>query len=208
MSFAILEGGAYYHHETIHGERLRDRVPRSLYAPALTEADLADCDALLVADRINPAVLRRQRRLLMGFLAGGGTLVVLGENRAQDWAPAVDWQFRPTNFWWWLEDGGDPGHRVVQPGHPLFRHVSPRDVVWHYHGLLRVPDGAHSLVDITPAADPQGRGGSILYDHPGVGGGRMIVSCLDPTYHHGSFFMPAASRFLAGLLDWMHAEFG
>ncbi len=209
MSFVMLESGTYYHHETIHGARLRDRMPRSVYVPDLTEADIAGCSAVLVADRINPVAMQRKRRILMDYLFGGGTLVVLGENHAQDWVPGMNWEFRPTNFWWWLEQGADPGHRIREPDHPIFRHVAPRDVVWHYHGLMHPPEGARSLVDITPVADPEGKGGSILYDHTGLGnGGRLVVSCLDPVYHHGSFFMPAASRFLTGLLDWMHAEFG
>ena len=51
MSFVMLESGTYYHHETIHGARLRDRMPRSVYVPDLTEADIAGCSAVLVADR-------------------------------------------------------------------------------------------------------------------------------------------------------------
>lgn len=35
----------------------------------------------------------------------------------------------------------------------------------------------------------------------------MIVTTLDPFYHTGSYFMPAAQRFLAGLLDWTDATF-
>lgn len=135
---------------------------------------------------------------------------MLGENRAEDWAPEVTWHYRPTDFWWWLDPDADPGHRIVAPDHALFPHIRPKDVIWHYHGLLDVPEGARSLIDIVPSADPEGRGGSILYEHPNVMGspGRLIVTCLDPVSHHGSFFMPAASRFLTGLLDWMDAEFG
>ena len=32
--------------------------------------------------------------------------------------------------------------------------------------------------------------------------GRLIVSTLDPFYHHGSNFMPATTRFLDGFLPW------
>lgn len=210
MSYKILEGGTYYHHEAMHGARLAGRLPPAIYAPDLTEADLADCDALLIADRINPVALRRKRRILLGLLERGGTLVVLGENRAEDWAPHVTWHYRPTNFWWWLTPNADPGHRIVAPDHALFRHLRKEDVIWHYHGLLDLPEGARSLIDIAPEADPEGRGGSILYEHPNVAGtkGTLIVSCLDPVYHHGSFFMPASSRFLSGLLDWMEESYG
>ncbi|MDR6872809.1 hypothetical protein J2Y55_003828 [Bosea sp. BE125] len=206
---ALLEGGTYFHKEAIEGERLTGRFDRTIYAQELDAAALVGCDALIVADRIHPAVLRRKRPLLLSYLATGGTLIVLGENRAQDWAPGVAWEFRPTNFWWWLEKGTDPGHRIVAPGHEIFRHVGMGELVWHYHGLLTPPPGATSLVEITPEGDPHGKGGSILYDHRNVGGGpgRMIVTTLDPFYHHGSFFMPAASRFLGKLLDWTDEAF-
>ncbi|MGO4668572.1 hypothetical protein [Bosea sp. 2RAB26] len=209
MTLAVLDGGTYYHQEAIYGQRLGGRFDRTIYAPELAAADLAGCDALMVADRIHPGVLRGKRPILLDYLAGGGTLIVLGENSAQQWAPGVSWEFRPTNFWWWLEQGADPGHRIVAPDHELFRHVGMKELVWHYHGLLTPPPGATSLVDITPDGDPQGKGGSILYDHRHVGGGagRMIVTTLDPFYHHGSFFMPAASRFLGKLLDWTDEAF-
>lgn len=209
MSFAVIEGGTYYHNECIAGERLRERMPPSIYIEDVQASDLQAYDALVVADRINPTALRRRRRLLLDYLVSGKTLVVMGENRAEQWAPDVVWSFRPTNFWWWLDKGIDPGIRIAAPDHPLFAFVESRDIAWHYHGLLTVPEGATSLIDILPAADEQGNGGSLLYDHAGIGeaNGRLIVSTLDPFYHHGSFFMPAASRFLSGLLDWLHSEF-
>lgn len=209
MTVAVLDGGAYYHHEAIRGPRFRDRFDRVLYVPDLADGDLDGCAAAIVADRILPAALRRKRRILLGFLARGGTLIVLGENRAHEWLPGVSWSFRPTNFWWWLEEGADPGHRIAAPDHEIFRFVRPADVVWHYHGLFAPPPGAEVLAAIAPQADPEGRGGAILYDHRGAGGGpgRLVVSSLDPFYHHGSHFMPAATRFLDGLLAWTDATF-
>lgn len=209
MTVAVLDGGAYYHHETIHGARFRDRFDRAVYARDLEAGDLDGVAALIVADRILPAVLRLKRRLLLGFLDGGGTLIVLGENRAHEWLPGVAWSFRPTNFWWWLEEGADPGHRIAAPEHEIFRHTRPADVVWHFHGLFAPPEGAEPLAVIAPEGDPEGKGGAILYDHRGVAGGRgrLVVSSLDPFYHHGSHFMPAATRFLDGLLGWTDATF-
>lgn len=209
MTVAVLDGGASYHHEAIHGERFRDRFDRVIYAPDLGDADLDGIAALIVADRIHGSVLRRKRRVLLAFLDRGGTLVVLGENRAHEWLPAVSWSFRPTNFWWWLAEGADPGHRIVAPDHEIFRHVKSADVVWHYHGLFTPPATAVPLVTIAPEADPEGEGGCILYDHPGIasGRGRLVVMTLDPFYHHGSHFMPGATRFLDGLLAWTDAAY-
>ena len=208
MTVAVLDGGSYYHHDVIYGDRFRHRFDRAIYAPELVDCDLEGVSALIVADRISPTVLRAKRRIFHRYLAGGGTLIVLGENQAQTWAPGVKWTFVPTNFWWWLDRGTDPGHRIPGLDHEIFRHVTSKDVIWHFHGLLHPPAGAIPLVTIAPEAGG-GPDGTILYDHPGIasGKGRMIVTTLDPFYHTGSYFMPAAARFLNGLLDWTDATF-
>lgn len=208
MTVAVLDGGCYYHHDIIYGERFRHRFDRAIYAPDLTDGALEGVKALIVADRISPTILREKRRILHAFLQNGGTLIVLGENQAHTWAPGVEWTFRPTNFWWWLDKDVDPGHRIVEPDHEIFRHVAPKDVIWHFHGLLHPPKGAVPLVTIAPEAGG-GPDGTILYDHRGIadGKGRLIVTTLDPFYHTGSYFMPAAQRFLTGLLDWTDAAF-
>jgi hypothetical protein len=208
MSLAVIENGTYYHHEVIYGPRFRDRFDRAIYAPELREGDLDGFRAVMVADRVSPTILRQKRRLLLDYVRRGGTLIVLGENQAHTWAPGVEWTFRPTNFWWWLEKGADPGHRIANSDHEIFRYVSREAVVWHYHGLLHPPPGAIPLVTIAPEMGG-GPDGTLLYDHPGIadGNGRLVVTTLDPFYHTGSHFMPAATRFLAGLLDWTDAAF-
>lgn len=81
-------------------------------------------------------------------------------------------------------------------GHGLYERISLTDATWHRHGDLVTPPGAMSVVDTVD-------GRSILYDDATSGNGRRIVSTLDPCYHHGSYFMPAASRFLRGFLPWL-----
>ena len=142
----VLDSGTYYHHATIHGDRYRNLFDHILYLPEVVPADFADSRVILVADRQHPALLRRIAPLLLDHLARGRMLVVMGENEAQDWLPRVSWQPRPTNFWWWLEPGARPEHRLDAPDHPLFRHISLEDTVWHYHGVMTPPPGARSLV--------------------------------------------------------------
>jgi hypothetical protein len=108
MTLAVLDGATYYHQETIHGPRYRDRFDRVIYAPDLTAGDLADVTTLIVPDRISPTLLRRHRDLLNGFPAAGRTLVVLGENDVMSWLDGVAWSPRPTNFWWWLDPQAVP----------------------------------------------------------------------------------------------------
>jgi hypothetical protein len=62
-----------------------------------------------------------------------------------------------------------------------------------------VPEGAEIL-----AVNESGK--PILYIDEVSTAGRMILTSLDPFYHHGSYFMPAATRFLDGFLAWMREE--
>lgn len=202
MTLAILDGGTFYHHEAIHGARFGAVFDRIIYAPELGPEDLAAADLLIIPDRLDPILLRRHAPLFADFLAGGRTLVVFGENEAETWAPGVSWSGRPTNFWWWLEKDAVPVQRLARPEHELFRHLPFEDTIWHFHGVLHPPPGADALI-VVPA-DPEGRdcGGALLYEDRATTPGRLIVSTLDPFYHHGSHFMPAATRFLDGFLAW------
>lgn len=200
---AVLDGGTYYHHDAIHGPRYRALFDRMIYTPELAPDSLDGVSVLLVADRNNPMLLRRHAGLLLDHWRRGGTLVVLGENEAESWLPGIAWSPRPTNFWWWLEPGAVPSHQYPRPDHELFRHIAPADAVWHFHGVLRPPAGAETLIAVP--ADPEGRdmGGALFYDDRVSAPGRLMVATLDPFYHHGSHFMPATTKFLDGFLPWM-----
>jgi hypothetical protein len=202
MSLAILDGGAFYHHAAIHGPRYRDLFDRTIYMPDLTPEHLEGVKWLIVPDRINPDLLRARREILLDVAERGGTLVVLGENQAETWVPGVSWTARPTNFWWWLEPGAMPVNRLVSPDHEFFEAVPFTDTIWHFHGVLEPPPHAQTLIDVPPDAEGRDAGGALLYDDRSTTAGRLIVSTLDPFYHHGSNFMPATTRFLDGFLPW------
>ena len=206
MSLAVLDGGTFYHRATIHGPRYRDLFDRRIYVLDLSQQVLDDVTFLIIPDRTNPAILRSRRDLLIDFVAAGRTLVVFGENEAETWLPGVTWSSRPTNFWWWLEKGAAPANRLVDPHHELFSAVSFPNTIWHFHGVLTPPAGAKTLIDVP--ADPEGRdsGGALLYDDRVTTAGRLIVSTLDPFYHHGSNFMPATTAFLDEFLPWARAK--
>jgi hypothetical protein len=208
MTLAVLDGGTSYHHETIRGERYRGLFDRVIYAPELTGADLAEVGLLIVPDWLHPLLLQRHAGTLVDFLESGRTLVVFGKTAAETWAPGVKWSWRPTNFWWWLGKGAQPPSRLARPEHELFQFVPFENTIWHFHGVLYPPPGADALI-VVPA-DPEGRddGGALLYDDRVTTKGRLIVSTLDPFYHHGSNFMPATTRFLDGFLPWARANAG
>lgn len=196
MRIAFIDGGTYYHHATFNDPELRGNFAASIYAPELPDTDLLAYDCLYVASRQDPEGLCAARAQFEDFLAAGRTLVVMGDNAAQDWAPGVSWTSTPVNFWWWLTPGADSGLRLAAPEHGLFRHIGLAEATWHRHGILKPPPGAVSLIDAV-------EGGSVLYDDRVSTPGRLIVTTLDPCYHHGSYFMPATTRFLHGFLPWL-----
>lgn len=199
LVIAALDAGTYYHHRTFHTPELMPYLDRAIYLPELDDAALADCDALIVSCRTNPDLLVPHRERFARFLAAGKTLVAMGETGSHRWLDGVHWTDCEVNFWWWKTPGADSGLRLAHPAHPLFSHLTLADATWHQHGTFTPPPGARSLIDKAGA-------GSVLYEDRHSTAGRLIVTSLDPMYHHGSYFMPAASRFLRGFLPWLKAS--
>ncbi|WP_454690610.1 hypothetical protein [Achromobacter aloeverae] len=193
---AALDAGTYYHHRTFHTESLAPYIDRTVYVRELDDAALDRCDAFIVSCRSNPDLLAARRACFARFLAAGKTLVAMGETGSEQWLDGVRWTPCEVNFWWWKEPGADPGLRLAAPEHALFRYLTLADATWHQHGTFAPPPGAVSLIDKAGA-------GSVLYEDRRSTPGRLIVTSLDPMYHHGSYFMPAATRFLHGFLPWL-----
>lgn len=198
MRIAFLDGGTYYHHATYHDPEWHHCFAGNIYVRDLPTADLSGYDCLFVASRQDPVELQAAQATIEAFLNAGKLVVALGESHAQPWIKSVDWTPGMTNFWWWLTPGADSGLRQVSKSHGLFDHINLLDATWHRHGTLAVPAGAVSLIDAV-------EGGSVLYDDSASTPGRLIVSTLDPCYHHGSYFMPATTRFLRGFIPWLKA---
>ena len=65
--------------------------------------------------------------------------------------------------------------------------------------MLRPPAGATQLLVV----EEDGGERVLLYDDCVSTAGRLVVSTLDPVHHHGSNFIPAATRCLDVLLTWL-----
>jgi hypothetical protein len=167
------------------------------YLPDLGDADLTGLDGLIVPERLHRDLLHAAGDRIRDLLDAGGTVVSFaGGEPVPEFLPSVQWEHRPTNFWWWLEPGADLGLRTPNPEHALFDHLTVRDCTWHYHGVLTPPDGAEVLVTL-----PTGE--ALLYVDRVSTAGTLIVSTLDPMSHYGSHFMPATERFLDGFMPWI-----
>ena len=180
--------GTYYNIRSLEGPRYTEAFD-VICAPEDLASVLSPKDVLWVPCRTPAQRMIAQKETVAAHLAAGGTVVALGESRSDLWLPNVRFTATPTNWWWWLEPGADLGVEIARPGHPLLQDMEKADVTWHLHGWFDAPEGADVLV-----RDGQGR--AILYVDEVSTAGRMIVSSLDPMFHHGSHFMPATTRFL------------
>jgi hypothetical protein len=194
---AALDGGTFYHDRAFRDLMAASVIERRIWIRVCDDDALDRVTTLVVPCRSSPAELVRLSETLARFMARGGFLVVMGETRPDLWLKGVELRPCATNWWWWLDPAASLGLTVDTPGHEFWRHVKPGDCAWHVHGTLTPPPGAIPLLH---AAD----GGLLAYDDAvSHAPGRAFVTTLDPFYHHGSEFMPATTRFLAGFLPWL-----
>ena len=196
MTLLAIHPGAYYHIESLEAPRYAALFDRLARPEELADIDLAAFDTVLVpcrtpAERIAPHADR-----LRAFIDGGGTVVATGESHSEDWLPGFAFHEQPTNYWWWLEKDGDLGVRITAPDDPFFQAVAPEALTWHLHGWFDPAPGARVLAT-------NAEGGAILVIDEVTTTGRMVLTTLDPFYHHGSHFMPATTRFLDEFLPWV-----
>lgn len=205
-ALAIIHNGTYSHLTTMQDPAVIAYSPTWIHIRELNPGDLDGFTTVILADRMHPELLCRNADEFRGVAERGHTLVVLGINQVETWLDGITHRDAPTNFWWW-STGEDPGIRPVSPEHEAWRFLSPKSVIWHQHGSFTVDHPVTSLLELE---EPDEDGawanyGSILFEDISSTPGRIIVTSLDPIFHHGSNFMPGATRFLYALLRWTDA---
>ena len=190
----IIYLGSAQQHFVLQDPTYGRHIDERIYLPDLATAPLDHLDGLIVPCRVHQELLYASAARVRSVLDRGGTVVLFGE-QPQEWLPGLNWEHRPTNFWWWRE-GGKSGLVAAMPEHSLFDYMSLEDATWHYHGVFTPPAGAERIIEIED-------GGTILYVDRVSTPGTLIVTSLDPIFHVGSNFMPAAARFLERFLPWL-----
>lgn len=196
MTILAVNAGAACQIESLEAPRYRRFFDRVIRPEALAQVDPAGHDALLIPCRTPGHRIAPHAERIRAYLDRGGTVIAMGETQSERWLPNIRFTPVETNWWWWLDPAADLGVRIAAPGHPLFRRLAQRDLAWHLHGVYDPPPGVEALV-----VDMEGR--AILYVDEVTTAGRMIVTSLDPFFHHGHHFMPATTRFLDGFLPWL-----
>lgn len=199
--FVAVYGGSAAHHRALHEPKYAKWLAGSIYLPEFPEADLSGYDGVIVPERLHRRLQEAIRPRLVEVLERGGTVVLFGDQtvyaeQPRGWLPGIDWEHRPTNYWWWTEPGATSGLRAHHPEHPLWRCISLRDATWHQHGVFHPPTGAEVLISTDDGA-------AVLYVDEVSNPGTLVVTSLDPMSHYGSYFMPATERFLDGFLPWL-----
>ena len=199
MSILSIHAGSYYHIESLEGKRYSKYFDLLLRPEDLDSIDLEAFAVILVPCRTPAHRMIPHKKKLLAYLNQGGTIVATGESNSQLWLPKVKFSKQETNYWWWLEKESNLGIKVTKSEHSLFKYVSKEDLTWHLHGWFKAPKGAEIL-----AVNSENK--PILYIDEVTTKGRMIITSLDPFFHHGSRFMPSTTSFLDRFLPWIHDE--
>ena len=193
---AVLYGGSYQHHYMFKQSQFSSYFDALIPLPAFADTSLDDYDVLIIPSWSHMKVLEQNVEKIKAFANIGKTVVTFGPQHF-DWLPNTTWENRPTNFWWWLEPGADSGLHLNEVNHPLFKqYLTLEDATWHQHGVYHPVDQSEVLVAQTDGA-------AVLYIDRTSTKGIWINTTLDPDFHVGMHFMPAAERFLAGFLPWL-----
>ena len=192
----VLYGGSSQHSRTYKTGEFAKHIHQLLPVQEFAEMDLETLDVLLIPSQTHMKLLEANIGKIKAFADSGRIVVTFGP-QGFDWLPEHKWEFRPTNFWWWLEKDATSGLTLPGVKHDLFqRYLSLDDATWHQHGVYWPTEGCETLVATED-------GGSVLYIDKVNTGGTWVNMTLDPDYHYGSYFMPATERFLRGFLPWL-----
>ena len=177
-----------------------------IYLRELETHDLSRYAAVVLPDGMDSAGIRRYAAQLNAYVRGGGFLIIFHCKNAHEWIDVVDlnWRDVGTKDWlWWTKPNPYIEIRQPEPKHPLCKVIPVADMGWHWFGVFDHHPAAQSVLNLDDDS------GSLFLDFPSLeGGGRLMISTLDPHVHNGERFMPACRRFLQAFYPWLNRELG
>lgn len=196
-NIAALDSGTAFHIVSLHYPPFNTFFKKIIYLPGFKENDLVDIDILIVTCSSHLELLIEHKQLFLNFLNKGKTLVVMGRNNPEKWLPNIEKYSIPFNYWWWLKKENEFDMEVTKEQHILLDYIKFEDMIWHYHGAYEIPK------DAVPVLVHKTNKKAIYFEQENYLGGGLIVTSLDPFFHHGSFFMPNTTKFAAGFLKYL-----
>lgn len=175
-----------------------------IYIHDLPEVDLSAYRAVVMPDAMDSGATRPHAAQLNAYLKSGGFLIVFLQGHA-DWLDIPDLAWTPGNCrdWLWWTKGEKLEIALSTPPHPITEHLPLEVMGWHWGGSYSPPRGARPILELEDG------GGCLFLDLPDLpGGGRLLLSTLDPHSHNGQRFMPATTAFLQRFYPWLNRELG
>jgi hypothetical protein len=177
-----------------------------IYIRELQDHDLNDYAAVVIPDGMDAAGIRQHAAQLNDYVRKGGFLIIFACRGVHEWIDVVTLTWRPVNtrdWLWWTRLKPYLEIRQPQPRHSLCGVIPLADMSWHWFGVFDHHPAAISALNLDDDS------GSLLLDFPQLpGGGRLLLSTLDPHVHNGERFMPATTRFLQSFYPWLNNELG
>jgi hypothetical protein len=172
----------------------------------LPKHDLGQYAGVVIADSIDSTAMPQHAAQLNAYVRNGGFLTVFACRGVHEWIDVVqlNWRdIREKNWLWWTKPNPYLEIHQPEPKHPICEVIPLRDMSWHWFGVFDLHPQAISALNLDDDS------GSLFLDFRDLpGGGRMIVSTLDPHVHNGERFMPACRRFLNAFYPWLNREIG
>jgi len=196
-NIAALDSGTAFHIVSLNHKPFNKYFKKVIYIKDFTFEQLKDIDILIVTCSSSIEQILKHQDIFYRFLKQGKTLVVMGRNEVNLWLKDIKELDMPFNYWWWLDKKEQIDLKVNEPKHKLFDYIKFENMVWHYHNGFEIPKNATNVIQHKTLDR------SIFFELKDYYGGKLIVTSLDPFYHHGSFFMPNATKFGFGLLNYL-----
>ncbi len=193
QTIGLIFNGVWSHYVFAKAPKYQD-LYKLLYVHDLEESQLEGLKALVIPFQSNQKALAKRKDLLYNFLQNGGKIFVEGDSTA-DWLDA-QWEDRPVNNYWWVNDPHNPPVSDTDYAHPIYEGLKPRHACWHTHGAYtRVPESA-SIVQTN--AD-----GEIISWETNEYGGTLFATTLDPIVEHGVQQITHLDNYVDKLTEWL-----
>ena len=175
QTIGLIFNGVWSHYAMATAPKYRD-IYKLIYVYDLDDAAVEGLDALVIPFQSNQPELVARKQVIYTFLGRGKKVFVEGDSTA-DWLDA-QWEDRPVNNYWWVENPDKPPVSETNYDHPIYQGLTPRQACWHTHGVYtRIPEQA-DVVQASPEGD-------VISWETTRYGGTLFATTLDPIVEHG-----------------------